>query len=52
MSIEPEMITIKKELYDMLVQDSDLLDALRSCGVDNWEGYGDAMRMVNGDEDE
>ena len=52
MKIEYETITIKKEEYDMLVQNSNMLDALHECGVDNWEGYGDAMRMVIGDDDD
>lgn len=28
------------------------LEALEEAGVDNWEGYGDAMRTLNTEEDE
>ena len=28
------------------------LDALEAYGVDNWEGYGDAMASLTGDEDD
>ena len=28
------------------------LDALEAYGVDNWEGYGDAMASLDGDEDD
>jgi hypothetical protein len=38
-----EMITISKEEYDELVKDSDFLHALEQAGVDNWEGYSDAV---------
>ena len=30
----------------------DRLDALEAYGVDNWEGYGDAMASLDGDEDD
>lgn len=32
--------------------DSDRLAALEAAGVDNWEGYGHAMRVLHGEEDE
>ena len=38
-----EMITISKEEYESLVEDSDFLHALRAAGVDNWEGYSEAV---------
>lgn len=28
------------------------LTALEAAGVDNWEGYGHAMRVLHGEEDE
>lgn len=32
-----------------LEEDSKLLAALQACGVDNWEGYSEALRMVDDD---
>lgn len=46
-----EMITIPKKEYDMLVEESDFLEALRTAGVDNWEGYEYAFRILEGDEE-
>lgn len=47
--IEPEkkMITITQEEYDELIEDSEFLNCLRSCGVDNWDGYSDAHNMFD-----
>lgn len=36
-------ITITKEEYDELVESRLILYALEAAGVDNWEGYGDAL---------
>ncbi|WP_445013675.1 hypothetical protein [Staphylococcus epidermidis] len=36
---------------DKLEKDLELLNALRACGVDNWDGYSDAIEMVYGEED-
>jgi hypothetical protein len=44
-----EEITITKEEYEKLVEDSKVLDALRRCGVDNWEGYDEAMELIEAD---
>ncbi|EKO3632370.1 YqaJ viral recombinase family protein [Vibrio metschnikovii] len=44
---EPEKtITIAKSEYDELLRKSDLLDALYAAGVDNWDGYSEAMEML------
>jgi hypothetical protein len=40
-----EMITINKETYDQLVEDSNILKCLRACGVDDWDGWDDAIDM-------
>ncbi len=32
-------VTISKEEYDQLIEDSRFLENLRDAGVDNWEGY-------------
>jgi len=47
-----ETVTIPKEEYESLLQDSQFLEALRANGVDNWEGYHYACVDVFGDEDE
>ncbi|WP_187984667.1 lambda-exonuclease family protein [Vibrio metschnikovii] len=39
-------ITITTGEYDELVRKSDLLDALFAAGVDNWDGYSEAMEML------
>lgn len=40
-------VTITQEQFDRLVADASFLDALEALGVDNWDGYGDARRMVD-----
>jgi hypothetical protein len=40
---EGEKITISQLEYDRLIKDSLMLQALRIAGVDNWEGYHDAL---------
>ena len=45
-----EMVTIPKDEYESLKEDSEILDCLRACGVDNWEGWDDAMDMFHEDE--
>lgn len=46
-----EMVTITKEEYDRLVDDSYMLSCLEACGVDNWSGWDDAMEMFNEEEE-
>lgn len=41
-----ELVTIFKEEYDSLEADSKLLTALQGAGVDNWDGYSEALKMV------
>jgi hypothetical protein len=41
-----EMITITKEEYDELIYDQMKLIALEGAGVDNWEGWDDAMEIL------
>jgi hypothetical protein len=50
-TVAQEMVTISKDEYDSLKKDSELLNCLRACGVDNWEGWGDAMDMLREDGD-
>jgi hypothetical protein len=46
-----EMVTISKEEYDQLVDDSKTLAALQAAGVDNWNGYDYAMEILSETED-
>ena len=45
-------VTISRDEYDMLLQDSEFLNCLEACGVDNWIGYGDAYEMFEGEGEE
>ena len=49
--IMEEMVTITKDEYESLIEDSKKLNALEIMGVDNWCGYGDAMEYLNGEEE-
>lgn len=47
MNIQKEKtVTITESEYDRLFEDSQMLEALDACGVDNWEGYERAQEMV------
>jgi hypothetical protein len=41
-------VIITAERYWELVEAEDILNALRRAGVDNWEGYADAMEELDG----
>lgn len=43
---EQQLTMITKKEYDLLVQRSNFLSCLEACGVDNWDGYGDAQEMM------
>lgn len=42
--MEEETVTITKEEYDRLIQESLFLECLRCAGVDNWDGYSEAWK--------
>ena len=44
--MEEEFVTISREEYDKLTEESQKLSALECAGVDNWCGYDEAMEMV------
>ena len=47
LDIDPdEYIVITLRKLERLNEDSDKLAALEDYGVDNWEGYGDAMQSL------
>lgn len=45
-----ETVTIAKSEYDQLLKDSALLSCLEACGVDNWQGWDDAINMMDEEE--
>ena len=47
-----EKVTISKAEYDRLCRSEDKLSALEAYGVDNWEGYAEALGSIYGDEEE
>ncbi len=49
---KPETVIIDKTEYERLLKASEKLDALEANGVDNWEGYGEAIRSLNLEDDE
>ena len=42
-----ETITISKQVYDELLEDSHFLQCLQDAGVDNWDGYDFAREAYN-----
>lgn len=45
--MDPQTVTIGKAVYEQLLKDSEMLAALEAAGVDNWEGYGEAVRSLD-----
>jgi hypothetical protein len=41
------LVTITFEEYNDLLEDQRMLDALMACGVDNWQGWDEAMEMMS-----
>jgi hypothetical protein len=46
-----ENVTIPKAEYERLLNDSEMLNCLVACGVDNWQGYDDAMELYREGEE-
>ena len=42
---DDKKISISEEEYDSLLKDSILLNCLQMMGVDNWDGYDDAIEQ-------
>lgn len=40
-------VTVTTEEYANLMLGARLLGALQACGVDNWDGFDDAIDMLN-----
>lgn len=52
---ESRTVTISQKAYKELIDDQDFLQCLIDAGVDNWEGYDEAVDAYNslgGDEEE
>ena len=45
MMSDDKKISISEEEYETLLNDSILLNCLQMMGVDNWDGYGDAIEQ-------
>lgn len=43
---------ISEANYDRLIRAEKLLLALQECGVDNWEGYSEAVKIAFPEKDE
>lgn len=46
------MRSMTEENYQRLVKAEKLLLALRECGVDNWEGYSEAVKLAFPEEED
>ena len=44
---DDKKISISEEEYDSLLKDSILLNCLQMMGVDNWDGYDEAIEQYN-----
>lgn len=47
-----ETVTITRRKYDRLMKDSDMLACLEAAGVDNWDGYQEARRMHDPEDED
>ena len=51
-SNDSETVTISRKEYEQLQKDTNMLNALEACGVDNWEGYSEAHKYLREQEEE
>ena len=45
-----DTVTISRKYYEYLVERNDWLECLEAAGVDNWDGYSEAQKMMYNDE--
>jgi len=50
--VSEDLITISVKKYKRLIRDSEMLQCLENAGVDNWDGWGEALSMMDKDEDD
>jgi len=48
---QTKLVSIEWKFFNKLLDDSKRLEALEAAGVGDWEGYGEAMTFLYGDED-
>lgn len=48
--VDHDVVVISRAEYERLQNDSEFLSCLQACGVDNWNGYGDAKQMMDEQE--
>lgn len=46
--ISQPIAIVSRERYEELLAAEALLQALKVCGVDNWEGYAEARNLLEG----
>jgi hypothetical protein len=44
--VRPDVVQVTLKEYERLKERDEELAALEAFGVDNWEGYGEAMRSL------
>ena len=47
-----DTIEITRKEYDQLVKDSEWLSCLEAAGVDNWEGWDEALSILHESEED
>ena len=47
-----DTVTISRKEYNQLQKAAAMLNALETCGVDNWEGYSEAHEYLRTQEEE
>ena len=46
-----QFVTITKKEYEKLKEDRRLLEALVAAGIDNWDGYDEAIAILDSEEE-
>jgi hypothetical protein len=45
MSNDKKVVEVPEDVFNSLMENDALLEALKACGVDNWHGYPEAIEM-------
>ena len=46
-----DIVEITQEEYDALLEDQKMLEALYEAGVEEWEGYDEALELFHADDE-